>query len=124
MSNTSVTSGWSGETGACIEDERIMDGTPAFNFIAVAFNFIAKQGHCMLFRMVVNTYELLRYRELFISKVREFLARNQYKEAGQIAADPELFYEHDFVMPPFLQDKISIAEDYLNKAERLQRPVM
>lgn len=97
------------------------------NLRMVAFNFVAKQGHCVLFRMVVNTFELLRCPDLFIPKVREFLAQKQYKEAGQIAVDLELFNEfdeHDFVMPLFLQDKISIAEDYLNKAQRLQRPVV
>ncbi|XP_062699607.1 exonuclease mut-7 homolog [Aedes albopictus] len=97
------------------------------NLRMVAFNFVAKQGHCLLFRMVVDTFEFLQCRELFVPKLREMIARKQYKEAGQIAIDLELFDEfdeHDFVMPLFMQDKISIAEDYLNKAERLQRPVV
>lgn len=97
------------------------------NLRMVAFNFVAKQGHCLLFRMVVDIFEFLQCRDLFIPKVREMIARKQYKEAGQIAIDLELFEEfdeHDFVMPLFMQDKISIAEDYLNKAERLQGPVV
>lgn len=97
------------------------------NLRMVAFNFVAKQGHCQLFRMVVDTFEMLACRQMFIPQVRLMIARKQYKEAGQIAIDLELFEEfdeHDFVMPLFMQDKISIAEDYLNKAERLQRPVV
>ncbi|XP_062539983.1 exonuclease mut-7 homolog [Armigeres subalbatus] len=97
------------------------------NLRMVAFNFVAKQSHCLLFRMVVETFEFLQCREMFIPKIREMIARKQYKEAGQIAIDLELFDEfdeHDFVMPLLMQDKISIAEDYLNKAERLQRPVV
>ncbi|XP_001861848.2 exonuclease mut-7 homolog [Culex quinquefasciatus] len=97
------------------------------NLRMVAFNFMTKQTHCLLFRLAVDTYELLRCREMFVPKVRAMLARKQYKEAGQIAVDLELFDhfdEHDFVMPLFLQDKISIAEDFLNRAVRLQRPVV
>ncbi|XP_055551478.1 exonuclease mut-7 homolog [Wyeomyia smithii] len=97
------------------------------NLRMVAFNFVAKHGHCQLFRMVVDTFEMLPCREMFIPQVRQMIVRKQYKEAGQIAIDLELFSEfdeHDFVMPLFMQDKISIAEDYLNKAERLQRPVV
>ncbi|XP_053693223.1 exonuclease mut-7 homolog [Sabethes cyaneus] len=97
------------------------------NLRMVAFNFVAKQGHCQLFRMVVDTFEMLACRQMFIPQVRLMIVRKQYKEAGQIAIDLELFEEfdeHDFVMPLFMQDKISIAEDYLNKAERLQRPVV
>ncbi|XP_058836638.1 exonuclease mut-7 homolog [Topomyia yanbarensis] len=103
------------------------DGLVDDNLRMVAFNFVAKQGHCLLFRMVAETFELLACREMFIPKVREMIARKQYKEAGQVAIDLELFDdfdEHDFVMPLFLQDKISIAEDYLNRAVRLQRPVV
>ncbi|XP_058445548.1 exonuclease mut-7 homolog [Malaya genurostris] len=103
------------------------DGLVDDNLRMVAFNFIAKQGHCLLFRMIAETFELLACREMFVPKIREMINRKQYKEAGQIAIDLELFDdfdEHDFVMPLFLQDKISIAEEYLNKAVHLQRPVV
>lgn len=105
------------DTGSLIND----------NLRMIAFNFVAKQGHCTLFSLVVDTFELNSCRELFIPKVREMIERNQYKEAGQIAIDLKMFDEfdeHAFVIPLFMQDKISIAEDFLNKAVRLQRPVV
>lgn len=97
------------------------------NLRMVAFNFVAKQGQTILFRMVVEIFDLLQRRELFVPPIRKMIEQKHFKEAGQIATDLELFdefSEHDFVMPLFLQDKISIAEDYLNKAVRLQRPVV
>ncbi|XP_055612884.1 exonuclease mut-7 homolog [Uranotaenia lowii] len=97
------------------------------NLRMVAFNFVAKHGHSVLFRLVVDTFELLKRAQMFVPKIWGMLERKQYKEAGQVATDLQLFDEfdeHAFVIPLFLQDKISIAEDFLKKATRLQEPVI
>ena len=97
------------------------------NIRMVAFNFVKNQGQSSLFRLVSNTYGLQACRDIFIDKLKTMIAQKQYKEVGQIAFDLEIFDEfnmHDFILPLLLQDKISIAEDYLNKAHRLQQPVV
>lgn len=77
--------------------------------------------------MVVQTFNLIERKSLFVDKLRELTATHFYKEACQLAYELELFEEFtifDMVFPLILQDKISIAETYLNKAKQLQQPII
>lgn len=46
----------------------------------VAFNFVKKQGQPHLYKIVVNTFDLMSSRHLFIVKIRELIEENCYKE--------------------------------------------
>lgn len=46
----------------------------------VAFNFVKKQGQPHLYNIVVNTFDLLSSRHLFIAKIKELIEENCYKE--------------------------------------------
>lgn len=93
----------------------------------VAFNFLKKCGQITTFRLVVDIFELIKSKSLFVSEIRELIATKYYKEAGQIAYDLELYNEFtidDFLIPLILQDKLGIFEDYIDKAVDLRVPMI
>lgn len=97
------------------------------NLKMVAFNFVRKQGQPNLYQMVVKTFDMLASRHLFVDKIRELIVEHCYKEACQWARELQLYNEFtifDMVLPLILQDKSSIAEEYLNKAKHLQQPLV
>lgn len=97
------------------------------NIKLVAFNFLKKSGQITTFRLVVEIFELIRSKQLFVSEIRELVNAKFYKEAGQIAFDLQLFNEFtidDFLVPLVLQDKLGIFEDYLDKAVSLREPMI
>lgn len=93
----------------------------------VAFNFLKKSGQITAFKLVVDTFELVKSRNLFVPEIRELLLAKHYKEAAQIACDLRLYTEFtidDFLIPLILEDKLGIFEDYLDKAEHLRSPTI
>lgn len=91
----------------------------------VAFNFVKNQGNLSLLKLTVETFNLIESNHLFIEKVREAIEQKQYKEAAVQASELNLFQEFtifDLILPLFLQEKGSIAEDYMNKATHLRIP--
>lgn len=97
------------------------------NIKMVAFNFVRKQGQPSLYQMVVKTFDMLASRNLFVAKIKELIDEHSYKEACQWARELQLYNEFtifDMVFPLILQDKTNIAEEYLNKAKHLQRPLI
>lgn len=93
----------------------------------VAFNFLKKCGQITAFRLVVDTFELVKSKHLFVPEIRELVSSKHYKEAGQIAYDLELYNEFsidEFLIPLILQDKLGIFEDYLDKAVDLRIPMI
>jgi hypothetical protein len=86
----------------------------------VAFNFLKKSGQITAFKLVVDTFELIKAKEIFVPEIRELIAAKHFKEAGQIACDLRLYKEFtidDFLIP-------LIFEDYLDKAEHLRAPTV
>lgn len=93
----------------------------------VAFNFLKRSGQISAFKLVVDTFELIKSKHLFVPEVHELIATRNYKEAGQIACDLQLYHEFsmdDFLIPLILEDKLGIFEDYLDKAEHLRVPTL
>lgn len=91
----------------------------------VAFNFVKNQGNLSLLKLTVETFNLIESNQLFIEKIREAIEQKQYKEAAVQASELNLFQEFtifDLILPLFLQEKGSIAEDYMNKATHLRIP--
>lgn len=97
------------------------------NLKMVAFNFLKRSGQITTFRLAVDTFELLTSSQIFLDEIRELLNLKLYKEVGQIACDLQLYNDFtidDFLIPLFLQDKLGILEDYLDKAQHLRRPMI
>lgn len=93
----------------------------------VAFNFLKRSGQTSAFKLVVETFELVESKHLFVPEIHELIASRNYKEAGQISCDLQLYYEFtmdDFLIPLILEDKLGIFEDYLDKAEHLRVPTL
>lgn len=93
----------------------------------VAFNFLKKSGQITAFRLVVDIFELIKSKHLFIVEIRDLVATKHFKEAGQIAFDLELYNDFsidEFLIPLILQDKLGIFEDYLDKAVNLRVPMI
>lgn len=93
----------------------------------VAFNFLKRSGQVTAFKIVVETFELIKSNHLFVPEVHELIATGNYKEAGQIACDLQLYNDFtmdDFLIPLILEDKLGIFEDYLDKAEHLRVPTI
>lgn len=93
----------------------------------VAFNFLKKSGQVSAFKLVVEIFELIKSKHLFVPEIHELIAANAYKEAGQIACDLHCYAEFamdDFLIPLILEDKLGIFEDYLDKAIHLRSPTI
>lgn len=93
----------------------------------VAFNFLKRSGQITAFKLVVDTFELIKSKQLFVPEIRQLIAAKYFKEAGQIACDLHLYTEFtmdDFLIPLILEDKLGIFEDYLDKAEHLRAPTI
>ena len=93
----------------------------------VAFNFLKRSGQISAFKLVVDTFELIKSKHLFVPEVHELIATKNFKEAGQIACDLQLYNEFtmdDFLIPLILEDKLGIFEDYLDKAQHLRVPTI
>lgn len=89
----------------------------------VAFNFLKKSGQITAFKLVVDTYELIKSKNMFVPAIRELISEKHFKEAGQIACDLQLYNEFtidDFLIPLILEDKLGIFEEYLDKAVHLR----
>lgn len=100
-------------------DPRLLDD----NKKMVAFNFLKKSGQITAFRLAVDIFELIKSKSLFVNEIRELVSTKHFKEAGQIAYDLELYNEFsidEFLIPLFLQDKLGIFEDYLDRAVNLR----
>lgn len=50
------------------------------NIRMVAFNFIKKQSQQNIYKMVVQTFNLIERKSLFVEKIRELIAIHFYKE--------------------------------------------
>jgi hypothetical protein len=97
------------------------------NIKMVAFNFLKCCGQTTTFKLAVEAFDMISSKELFISEIRELMSKNQFKDAGQIACDLQLYTEFtidDFLVPLFLEDKLGIFEDYLDKATHLREPMI
>jgi hypothetical protein len=93
----------------------------------VAFNFLKRSGQITAFRLVVDVFELISSKHLFVDALRELITAKHFKEAGQIACDLQLYNEfelEDFLIPLLLQDKLGIFEEYLDKAVELRAPTL
>jgi hypothetical protein len=78
------------------------------NLKMVAFNLTSDKGQSSFFKLITELYELIVSKDLFIVKIREMCQKHDYKEAGQIAFDLELFDAfdiYDFLLPLLFQDK-------------------
>lgn len=93
----------------------------------VAFNFLKRCGQSSTFKLAVETFELIQSNQMFVPEIRQLMSQSLFKDAGQIACDLQLYHEFsidDFLIPLFLEDKLGIFEDYLDKAVQLREPMI
>nr|CAD7574286.1 unnamed protein product [Timema californicum] len=92
-----------------------------------AFNTIIRQRNPNLVKVVFNTYDMLRVKELFLPAIRDLIDNKMYKEACQSATLlmlEEYFSTEDFLVPLIFQDKLLVAEEFLFTSPRLQHEVV
>ncbi|CAG2057360.1 unnamed protein product [Timema podura] len=100
-----------------------------------AFNTIIRQRNPNLVKVVFNTYEMLRVKESFLPAIRD-LIRQQNVQGGEILNClgacqsatllklEEYFSTEDFLVPLIFQDKLLVAEEFLQTSPRLQHEVV
>uniref|UniRef100_A0A1B0G7H2 3'-5' exonuclease domain-containing protein n=1 Tax=Glossina morsitans morsitans TaxID=37546 RepID=A0A1B0G7H2_GLOMM len=93
----------------------------------VAFNFIKTCGILRLYKAVIETYELHKITELLKPKLRELLTTGHFKDAAYwstLLNVTHIFGLFDLVFPLILQDRISLAEEFLMNAKHQQLPTV
>lgn len=82
-----------------------------------AFLAVHMQRNYRLIKLVCATYEMAQDSEIFYDEIMKMVSKRQYKEACQSATLLKLhdyFTIEDFIIPLALQDKMSIAEEFLS----------
>ncbi|XP_067637169.1 exonuclease mut-7 homolog isoform X2 [Eurosta solidaginis] len=93
----------------------------------VAFNFVKTCGIVPLYKAVMCTYDLCKIREFLVPKIKELIAQGHFKDAAHWTMHLQithLFDIFDIIFPLILQDKVSLAEEYLNVAKDLTLPTV
>uniref|UniRef100_A0A1A9X004 3'-5' exonuclease domain-containing protein n=1 Tax=Glossina brevipalpis TaxID=37001 RepID=A0A1A9X004_9MUSC len=93
----------------------------------VAFNFIKTCGILPLYQAVIKTYELHKITELLKPKLQELLTTGHFKDAAYwstLLNVTHIFGLFDLVFPLILQDRISLAEEFLMNAKQQQLPTV
>ncbi|XP_014093517.3 exonuclease mut-7 homolog [Bactrocera oleae] len=93
----------------------------------VAFNFVKTCGIVSLYKSVMITYELNKICELLVPKIKELITQGHFKDAAYWTMNLQithLFGIFDIIFPLILQDKVPLAEMYLNDAKDLALPTV
>ncbi|KAG8041620.1 hypothetical protein G9C98_002913 [Cotesia typhae] len=89
-----------------------------------AFKGVSKQRNMHLVKLVSDTYEFVKDKEMFLPLLQAMLSEKKYKEVAQYATilnlqdhfgDPELI-----LLPLILQNKNTIVEDFLKNCPEVQ----
>lgn len=111
----------------CYKDGRHKDWTLLLSnqIKMIAFEIVR---HCQqkVFRLVADIYDMTNSSEIFVDQINGMARNGLFKDAAQIATDLQLFsFEQDvFIVPLFLQDKLSIVDCYLDGATQSQVPML
>ena len=99
-------------------DENLDDNTKF-----VAFHFMHDKNLTAI-KKTIEIFQLVESKKLFVNYIRRLIDRREFKTAGSIACELQLFRDFgvdDLLIPLFLTDKIIILESYLkNNAAHLQ----
>uniref|UniRef100_A0A0A1XQ98 Probable exonuclease mut-7 homolog n=1 Tax=Zeugodacus cucurbitae TaxID=28588 RepID=A0A0A1XQ98_ZEUCU len=93
----------------------------------VAFNFVKTCGIVPLYKSVMITYELNKICEMLVPKIKELISQGHFKDAAYWTMNLQithLFGIFDIIFPLILQDKVPLAEKYLNTAKDLALPTV
>ncbi|XP_053950068.1 exonuclease mut-7 homolog [Anastrepha ludens] len=93
----------------------------------IAFNFVKTCGIVPLCKAVISAYELKKIRDLLVPKIKDLIAAGHIKDAAHWTMHLQIthiFGIFDIVFPLILQDKVSLAEEYLNVAKDLALPTV
>ncbi|XP_073832105.1 exonuclease mut-7 homolog [Musca autumnalis] len=93
----------------------------------VAFNFVKTCGIVPLYKAVTETYQLHKIQNYLIPKLQKLLNDNFYRDAAYWSIFlncTHIFGLFDLLLPLLLQDKINLAEEFLNVAKEQQLPTV
>ncbi|XP_023297234.2 exonuclease mut-7 homolog [Lucilia cuprina] len=93
----------------------------------VAFNFVKTCGIVPLYKAVTETYQLQKIQQYLIPKLQTLQAEGYYKDAAYWSIFlnvTHIFGLFDLILPLILQDKISLAEEFLKVAHEQQLPTV
>ncbi|XP_065363553.1 exonuclease mut-7 homolog [Calliphora vicina] len=93
----------------------------------VAFNFVKTCGIVPLYKAVTETYQLQKIQQHLIPKLQTLQSEGFYKDAAYWSIFlnvTHIFGLFDLILPLILQDKISLAEEFLRVAHEQQLPTV
>lgn len=79
---------------------------------------VSRQKNGKIVKKVVNMYRGVHYNTYLIPIVEDLIERQEFASACRLAVALNLFGQfkkEDFVLPLIVQDKLSLAEEYLKK---------
>lgn len=88
---------------------------------------VSGQKHMKLVEKVINLYGALNHSEKFVHVVRALAMEREFASACRLAIVLKLFTQfkkEEFILPLFIQDRISLAEDYLVHNPAMQKEVL
>lgn len=89
------------------------------NTKVVALHFVCNKSLSTI-KLVVETFELVKSKDLFIEDIRSCIDKRLYKEASRLATQLDLcddFTLEDIFVPLFLEDRVSYYEEYFAKTK-------
>ncbi|XP_030382838.1 exonuclease mut-7 homolog [Scaptodrosophila lebanonensis] len=95
------------------------------NTSMIAFNFVKTTGLLSLNNAMISTYRLQQISALLLPKLRALLDEGYYKEVTQWAINLHLSHAFDMMelaFPLVAQEKLPLAEEYLDKATHQRLP--
>ncbi|XP_034101673.1 exonuclease mut-7 homolog [Drosophila albomicans] len=95
------------------------------NTSMIAFHFVKTTGMQSLMNAMIETYRLQQIRELLVPKLREMLDGGHYKDVAQWAINLKLTHQFDMLdlaFPLIAQEKLPLAELYLEQATHQRLP--
>ncbi|KAI9553065.1 hypothetical protein GHT06_020956 [Daphnia sinensis] len=88
---------------------------------------VSRQKNGKIVKKVVNMYRGVHYNTNLIPIVQDLIERQEFASACRLAVALSLFGQfkkEDFVLPLIMQDKLSLAEEYLKKDHNMQIDVV
>ena len=115
---------------AWLEDYKQLHGNPQQVSDQTALEAVwavSGQKHMKLIEKVVQLYGAVHHSERYVDIVKALASETDYASACRLAIALGLFTQfkkEEFVLPLIIQDRLSLAEDYLSNNVDMQKEVL
>ncbi|KAL7741445.1 hypothetical protein ACLKA6_000770 [Drosophila palustris] len=95
------------------------------NTSMIAFHFVKTTGMQSLINAMIETYRIQQIRELLVPKLRQMLDDGYYKDVAQWSINLQITHQFDMLdlaFPLIAQEKLPLAEQYLEQASHQRLP--